>query len=75
MRITPLLLACTLSLSAFATDIAGKWDLTAKDPDGNDIKRPNGSQVRGRQAQRNHRQLRGNEPAQGGRVQRQRLHL
>ena len=38
MRITPLLLACTLSLSAFATDIAGKWDLTAKDPDGNDIK-------------------------------------
>jgi hypothetical protein len=38
MRIAPLLLACTLSLSAFAADIAGQWNLTAKDPDGNEIK-------------------------------------
>jgi hypothetical protein len=38
MRIAPLLLACTLSLSALTADIAGKWNLTAKDPDGNEIK-------------------------------------
>jgi len=38
MRIAPLLLAFTLTVSAFAADIAGKWNLTAKDPDGNDIK-------------------------------------
>lgn len=38
MRIAPLLLAFTLSLSAFAADVAGKWNLTAKDPDGNEIK-------------------------------------
>lgn len=38
MRIAPLLLACTLSLSAFAADVTGKWNLTAKDPDGNLIK-------------------------------------
>lgn len=38
MRIAPLLLAFTLTVTAFAADIAGKWNLTAKDPDGNDIK-------------------------------------
>lgn len=38
MRIAPLLLAFTLAVSTFAADIAGKWNLTAKDPDGNDIK-------------------------------------
>ena len=38
MRIAPLLLAFTLTVSAFAADIAGKWNLTAKDPDGNEIK-------------------------------------
>jgi len=38
MRIAPLLLAFALSVSAFAADIAGKWNLTATDPDGNEIK-------------------------------------
>ncbi|MGD0579286.1 MAG: hypothetical protein ABSC08_10200 [Bryobacteraceae bacterium] len=38
MRIAHLLLAFTLSVSAFAAAITGKWNLTAKDPDGTEIK-------------------------------------
>ncbi len=38
MRIAALLLAGTLSLSAFAAEISGKWSLTTKDGDGNEIK-------------------------------------
>ena len=38
MRIAPLLLALSLAFSAFATDVTGKWNLTAKHPDGYDVK-------------------------------------
>jgi hypothetical protein len=38
MRKTVLLLAFTLSLSAFAADVAGKWNAVAKDPGGTEIK-------------------------------------
>jgi hypothetical protein len=38
MRKVALLLAFTISLSAFAADVAGKWNAVAKDPSGNEIK-------------------------------------
>jgi hypothetical protein len=38
MRKAAFLLAFTMSLSAFAADVAGKWNVIAKDPDGNEIK-------------------------------------
>jgi len=38
MRIAPLLLALSLAFSAFAADVTGKWNLTAKHPDGYDVK-------------------------------------
>lgn len=38
MRKAILLLAFTVSLSAFAADVAGKWNAVAKDPSGTEIK-------------------------------------
>jgi hypothetical protein len=38
MRKAALLLAFTFSLSAFAADVAGKWNAVAKDPSGTEIK-------------------------------------
>ncbi len=38
MRKAALLLACTVSLSAFAADVAGKWNAVAQDPSGTEIK-------------------------------------
>lgn len=38
MRKAALLLAFTCSLSAFAADVAGKWNAVAKDPSGTEIK-------------------------------------
>jgi hypothetical protein len=38
MRKAALLFALTFSLSAFAADVAGKWNAIAKDPSGNEIK-------------------------------------
>ena len=38
MRTAALLFALTLSLSAFAADVAGKWKAVAKDPNGTEIK-------------------------------------
>ena len=75
MRIAPLLLAFTLTVTAFAAEIAGKWNLTAKDPDGNDIKGQMVLKYEDGRLSGTIGELRGNEPAQGGRVQRQRLHL
>ena len=38
MRKAALLFAFTLSISAFAADVAGKWNAVAKDPSGTEIK-------------------------------------
>lgn len=38
MRQSVLLLAFSLSVSAFAADVSGKWNVVAKDPGGNEIK-------------------------------------
>jgi len=38
MRIAPLLLTLTLSFAAFSADVTGKWNVTARHPDGDDIK-------------------------------------
>jgi hypothetical protein len=38
MRKAALLFALSVSFSAFAADVAGKWNSVAKDPDGNEIK-------------------------------------
>lgn len=38
MRKVALLIAFTVSLSAFAADVAGKWSVIAKDPSGTEIK-------------------------------------
>jgi hypothetical protein len=38
MRKAALLFAFTVTLSAFAADVAGKWNAVAKDPGGNEIK-------------------------------------
>jgi hypothetical protein len=38
MHKAALLLAFTISLSAFAADVAGKWNVIAKDPSGTEIK-------------------------------------
>lgn len=38
MRKIALLVAFTVSLSAFAADVAGKWNVVAKDPSGTEIK-------------------------------------